>query len=210
MPNDGKGQASVMHAVFDEAGDTGRGSLSSRYMVVAGLACNNLEALRRVVARTRKQLGKDLRSVPELKAAHTPAKTVTYLLNHLALLDLEVYAAVLDKSSVPLPKDTEDWYRKLFSECVRLVLADRSGLLVTIDQRYTKASLRDQLVQSIAADVYRPGTTLSFVLADSQREKAIQAADAVAWCIFQKYERQNLDFYHQIEKKVMAEVLLLR
>src|SRR3990172_1983012 len=45
---------------------------------------------------------------------------------------------------------------------------------------------------------------------DSQRERVPQAAHAVVWGIFQKYEREDETFYHLIEDKLMGEVLLLR
>jgi hypothetical protein len=64
----------LVHAVIDEAGDTGRGSRSSSILVVAGVVCTRLESLERVVFHTRKGFDKKLRQIPELKASQTPAQ----------------------------------------------------------------------------------------------------------------------------------------
>jgi hypothetical protein len=203
-------EALIVHGVFDEAGDTGASPGSSRYLVVAGIVCSNLEPLRRIVAKTRKSLNKELRQIPELKAWHSPPKVVRQILNRLIALDVEIYAAILDKHSAKPTPDPEDWYRQVFAECVRLVIAYHPRLIVTLDRRYTKAGLRDELLRSIVSGAQLAGTTLSFVVADSRNEKALQITDMVAWSVFQKYARGEMGFFALIEEKVKGEVVLLR
>ena len=200
----------IVQSVFDETGDTGTGLRSSRFLVVAGLVCSNLEPLRKAVTRTRKSLGKELRNIPELKAWHTPPSITTRFLTRLAALDVEICAAILDKHSARRPDDAEDWYRQVYAHAVQQAAARHAQVTVTMDKRYTKPSLRDKLVQFIVSAAQRPGTTLSFVYADSQQERALQAADAVAWGVFQKYEREDDTFYRLIESKIVGEVLLLK
>jgi hypothetical protein len=199
-----------MRAVFDEAGDTGQKPGSTRYLVVAGIACENLEPLRRVAAWTRKTLHKDLRQIPEIKARHTPAKVISKMLNRVAAMDIEIYATSLDKGAAKPPLDSEDWYRTAYSETIRQVLKHHAQVIVTMDQRYTQTPLRDKLVNAIVATAQRPGTTLSFIMTDSQGERALQVADVIAWSVFQKYERENEEFYRLIEHKISGEVMLLR
>ena len=203
-------KAVFVQAVFDEAGDTRIGFRSSRYLVVAGIVCSNLEPLRKAVARTRKSLGKELREIQELKAWHTPPKITIQLLRRIAALEVEICAAILDKHSARAPVEMEDWYRQVFTEAVRQALARHDRIIVTIDKRYTKAALQDKLVQAVVEGTNRTGATLSFVQADSQRERALQAADALAWSIFQKYEREDETFCRLVEDKLVGEVLLLR
>ncbi|MBM4422466.1 MAG: DUF3800 domain-containing protein [Chloroflexi bacterium] len=204
------GQTLIVQSVFDEAGDTGSSGYSSRYLVVAGIVCASLEPLRRLVARTRKTLGKKLRNVPELKARHSTPRLTAQFLGRIAELDIEIFAAGLDKRAVPRPQDPEDWYRRAYAEAVRQALAHHEQITLTMDNRYTKAALRDKLVQFIAAYSQRSGTALTFVYADSHRERARQAADAVAWSFFQKYERGDESFYRLIAGKVKGEILLLQ
>ena len=203
-------EAPFVRAVFDEAGDTGSGPRSSRYLVVAGIVCVHLDHLRKAVMRTRKSLGKAQRNIPELKAWHTPPKITAQFLARITALDIEIYAAVLDKRAASLPREAEDWYRQVYPAAVQQTLVRHTHVIVTMDKRYTKPSLCDSLIQAIATRTQRPGTTLSFVYADSQQERALQAADAVAWSMFQKYERGNEAFYRLIEDKTVGEVLLVK
>lgn len=105
---------------------------------------------------------------------------------------------------------TEDWYRRVYAEAVRQALARHQQITVTMDKRYTKAVLRDKLVQFILSDAQRPETALSFVHDDSRREKALQVADAAAWTMFQKYEREDETLHRLIADKVRGEVLLTK
>lgn len=203
-------EALIVQSVFDEAGDTGVSNQSSHYLIVAGVVCSSLEPLRRVITRTRKRLGKKLRNIPELKARHSEAKITTHLLTQIAELDLEVYAAILDKRAAKIPDDTEEWYRRCYAEAVRLATIQHSQITVTMDNRYTKAVLRDKLTQYIVTHAQRANTILSFVYADSLRERALQVADVVAWSFFQKYERGEEKFYGLIKHKVNGETLLVR
>ncbi|MBI5303022.1 MAG: DUF3800 domain-containing protein [Chloroflexi bacterium] len=197
----------LMQGVFDEAGDTGHSARSSRYLVVAGIVCSNLEPLRRVVTRTRKSLGKELREIPEIKAWHSPPKLIFQMLNRLAQLDIQIYAAILDKQAARVPDDPEDWYRATCAECVRLVLAQHSRVILTMDRRYTKASLWDKLANTIV-NAQPVGSTLTFVNADSRNERALQAADVVAWSIFQKYAHEDDTYYRVIEDKQVGESVI--
>jgi hypothetical protein len=202
--------ALFVQSVFDETGDTGIGPHSSRFLVVAGIVCSNLEPLRRAVARTRRSLGKQLRDIAELKAWHTPPKVTAKFLTRIAALDIEIYTAILDKRAAAPPEDREDWYRRVCAEAVRQATARHDHVIVTLDKRYTKPSLQDRLVQSIVAGAQRPGATLSFVYVDSQQERALQAADAVAWGIYQRYEQEDETFYSLIAEKIVGEVMVRR
>lgn len=79
-----------------------------------------------------------------------------------------------------------------------------------MDNRYTKAALRDKLTQQIATQSQRSDTLLSFVYADSRRERALQVADVVAWSFFQKYERGEESFYDLIQHRIKGESLFVR
>ena len=198
----------LMQGVFDEAGDTGHSARSSRYLVVAGIVCSNLEPLRRVVTRTRKSFGKELREIPEIKAWHTPPNLILQMLNRLAQLDIQIYAAILDKQAARVPDDLENWYRATCAECMRLVLAQHPRVILTMDRRYTKASLADELTNAIV-NAQPAGTTLTFVNADSRKERALQAADVVAWSVFQKYTHGDETYYRVIEGKRAGETLVV-
>lgn len=199
----------VAQAVFDEAGDTGRQKYSSRYLVVAGVVCNDLIALRRIVAQVRKRLDKRTRDLPEIKAARLAPKSpkiISQVLARLMALDVELYAAVLDKQAATVPASSEDWYRLLYAECVKQALVNHVGLWVLMDRRYTNVSLQEELAAAIES-VQRPNTTLTLIAADSRAEPALQVADVVAWGVFQKYEHGDDGFYQVMRPKIMSEAV---
>lgn len=198
----------ITHAVFDESGDTGIGERSSRFLVVAGVACPSLQPLRRTVLRARKSFGKKRRRWPELKASHLPAEITCTLLKRLSALEVALYVAICDKGVSQRPKDPENWYRAVCSEAIRQAAKDHDRLIVTVDNRYTKATLRDRLVEYIAHGTAQSDTVLSFVHADSRSEAALQLADAVAWSFFQKYERGDDQYCRLVANRIRAEVLL--
>lgn len=201
-------EQALIHAVIDEAGDTGRGRHSSSLLVVAGVVCSRLENLERVVLQTRKGFDKKLRQIPELKASHTPAKVVSKLLQGVSALDVEIYAVVIDKRLGRPPVDPEEWYRDGLLACVGEIAKQHRRLNVLVDQRYTNKHRREKLIQFIEAK-----TSVSFLSlneANSHDEKALQVADAVAWSIFQKHTWETDEFYRIIEAKVKSEIIVTK
>ena len=47
-------------------------------------------------------------------------------------------------------------------------------------------------------------TALAILHEDSTRERALQVADAVAWVLFQKYERRDETFWEIIQENVVV------
>ncbi len=79
------------------------------------------------------------------------------------------------------------------------------------DKRYTNQRLRDRLVEALVLEGASglPGTVVCEYAA-SEQEQAIQIADAVAWAIFQKYERGDETFYQIIRDRIIVEAVLGR
>jgi len=188
----------------DEAGDVGWAARSTRYLVVAVILTDEPERLRRVVARIRRGMGKKLKQIPELKAYHTPRSGVTRLLRKVAKQDVEIIAAVWRKDEKARPGDPEDGYRHLCALAAKRCVGRYPQLSLVLDKRYTNARLRDLLVKTIIGGI---GDSAVLVLqqSESRREKALQVADAVAWGIFQRYERGDMTFYDIIQGKIIVE-----
>ncbi len=192
--------------VLDEAGDTGDTKGSSRYLVIAVVMINNLHWRRKAVLRAIRRMNK--RSLPELKAKRTPGKVMIHLLEDVAALDIEIAAVILDKQKAKRPDDSEDWYRQVCARVVRRCLEKYPHFSLIADKRYTNQRLRDRLVMAILESTpYSPGDMV-WEYADSEREKAVPAVDAVAWAIFQKYERGDETFYRIIQDKIIVEEVL--
>ena len=198
----------MKHSFLDEAGDVGRAKGATRYLIVVAIITGNPHWLRKAVIKTRKGLRKKLKQIPELKAKRTPKKVVAKLLRYIATLNVEIVAVVLDKESRPYPSDPEDLYRTTCARAVRRCLERHPRLALTLDKRYTNQRLRDKQEQVIAEEVGDLSAFLLLKHSESGQEKAVQAADAVAWSLAQKYERGDEELYAIIQEKIVVEEVL--
>ena len=198
----------MTHGFLDQTGDVGRIEGATHYLIVAVIITGNPHWLRKAVIKTRKGLRKKLKQIPELKAKRTPKKVIAKLLRHVATLDVEIVAVILDKESRPYPSDPEDLYRTTCARAVRRCLERHSRLALTLDKRYTNQWLRDKQEQVIAEEVGDLSAFLLLKHSESGQEKAVQAVDAVAWSLAQKYERGDEDLYAIIKEKIIVEEVL--
>lgn len=203
-------EEAVFYAVMDEAGDTGYKRGASRYLIVAAIVCDSLVPLRKIVERTRDTLTKRMKRVSELKASQIPDNIVLRMLHQLAALDVEVYVTVFDKEAAKHPTDAEEWYRSAFSECVSRVLSHHPKLIATMDRRYTKAAHQEKLLRAVMERLEGRVASVTLFVEDSEHEKAMQLADAVAWSISQKYTFEDIRFYRAIEKKIKEETIVVK
>jgi len=77
--------------------------------------------------------------------------------------------------------------------------------VLTIDKRYTSRRLEERLVRALAEEASQLPTGSFCRFVASEGERAIQVADAVAWAIFQKYERDDETFYQIIQDNIVVE-----
>jgi len=195
-----------MYGVLDEAGDVGHAEGSSRYLVVAIVVVSNVNVLRKAVARVRKSIHKRRRDIPEFKAFKTDPRLTRRLLHNLAQLDCEIIAMVIEKQPRKAPDDTEDLYRRVCACAVRQCLERHPQLSLYVDRRYTKPALREKwnrVVLEKLGDLQR--VILSIEHSASEEEPALQVADAVAWSLFQRYERGDDSFYRLIQGRIAVE-----
>jgi len=156
------------------------------------------------VARIRQGLDKKLRQIPELKAYHTPKHVIARLLHKVAEQDIEIVAVVWRKLGLVSPSDPEEGYRQVCRTAVEHCLKRYPQLSLTLDRRYTDPRLRDRLVETITEGI-GPQAVLVLQQVESRQEQALQVADAVAWSLFQKYERGDETCYDILYSHVVVE-----
>lgn len=176
---------------------------SARHLVVAIVLTDNPQQLRRTVAHVRKGMRKKLKQIPELKAYHTPENLIARLLRNVAAQRVEIFAVIWKKTSTSLV-DPEDGYRHVCSLAVKRCMERYPQLSLTLDKRYTNPRLRDRLVETLTSGI-GPQVVLVLQQAESRQERALQVADAVAWSIFQKYERGDETFYDILGEQIVVE-----
>ncbi|MCL4505844.1 MAG: DUF3800 domain-containing protein [Chloroflexi bacterium] len=194
------------YAVFDESGDAGRMGRASRYLVVAGVVCDDLEPLRRAVRRTRRRMPKSLRGKAEVKAFETPS-AARPVLESLTAIGVRIVAAIVDKRVFHLASPV-DLVAQAYAACTAAALQHESGMIATIDRPFAQALQRDKVLSAMndAADAL--GKRLTVIVDDSRHEKALQAADVVAWACFQKYERDAPIWWEVVQAQIIAEVMV--
>ncbi len=200
-------------AFADETGDVGSAPSSSRYLIVAVILTRCPRSLRRATVQTRKHLRKKLKNIPELKAKRAPLEVTARFLRYIAKLDVEIVAIILDKRSIWVGPDTEDRYRLVCAEAIRHCFERHSWLKLILDRRYTNIALREKLEEAIMNRAFSTlgegeRRIISIEHSDSATEKGIQAADAVAWSLGQKYERCEDELYRIIQDKIIVEEIL--
>lgn len=194
----------MKHGFGDESGDVGWAKGSAHHLVIAVVLTDDPQQLRRTVARIRQGMRKGLKQLPELKAYHTPENVVSRLLRKVTEQDIEIVVLVWRKRRPTSLTDLEDGYRHLCSLAVKRCAERYPQLSLVLDRRYTNPRQRDRLVETITGDI-GPQVVLVLQQSESRQEKALQIADAIAWSIFQKYERGDETFYDILSEKIIIE-----
>ena len=197
----------MRYGFLDEAGDVGYGVRSSGKFIVAVVVVGHPERLGKAVTKTRKALGKRLRNIPEMKAAGGDPRLTQKLLTRAVEIGFDAVAVVIDKALFPRPLDAEDLYRYACARAVREALERFGPLTVTLDKRDKMEERRrmlDRVIEAVAEELDIP---LKLQHVESHRERVLQVADAVAWALFQKHEREGETFW-QIIRGNVAEVRL--
>lgn len=199
----------MLHYGFlDESGDvvpfTG-----SDFLVVAILATSRPRPIALHVKRAFRSISKRL-EISEFKAARVPEAGIERLLTTLAREDITVVAVVTGKRSmIKLPDDPEEMFRRAVALTLRHCTTRWPRLVLTIDKRYTKPVQRQRLDEAIWEAVSEQmALQLRVEHVPSYHCKELQAADGVAWAIWQKYEHGDERFYRIIAEKLVVEEVI--
>jgi hypothetical protein len=200
--------AALRYAFVDESGTASPFS-GSRHLVIALLATPVPREIELHVKRMHKKHGTSLSS-GEMKAGASREAVVAQLLQALAGEQVEYMAVIVDKAAiVRSPADPEDIYRKAVALAVAHAVRRWPRLNVCLDKRYTARKLVDRLEQEIReALVDIPQEVVVIRQEDSVTRKELQAADFIAWAIFQRYEHGDGRFYDIIAEQMIVEEMV--
>ena len=197
----------MFQAFLDESGDeTPFGD--QPYLVVALLTVNSSRSLDLAVTRARRKYGASLAS-GEMKADASPPAATMWLLRAIAACPVEIVAVAVDKAVIVRPPvDSGDIYRFAVAETVRRAAQRQPQLDLHLDKRYTSLKLRKLLDQAIIDKLAGLSADIVIRHDDSIAAKGLQAADFVAWALFQKYARNKTEFYDIVAPRIVDEELL--
>jgi hypothetical protein len=181
-------------------------------LILAVTALTNPRDMEKPIQRAFRQTLKKFgpHAVSEVKAADFDEPVILRLLSEIAEKDITIVATIVDQQAIHIPpKDMEDIYRRAAAWTVRRLAENFPRLNLSIDKRYTNAHLRLLLEKAIRDEIENlPHQNILIQQENSIARKELQAADAVAWALFQKYERGDERFYGMIESKIADETLV--
>jgi hypothetical protein len=195
----------IYFAFIDESGSTAS-SDTSHILVVAVLGTEEPIDIRRVIHRFQK---KNKTSLPsgELKARKLEPLKVKKVLGRLAQSPIQIVAVIVDPYILNHPpQDPEDIYRWAVARAVYLIVERYPSVEIVLDRRYTKEELRFELEKAIRqAIIDIPEQYVLIRHDDSSQRKELQAVDFLAWAFFQKYEKNDPQYYDLIAPLVIKE-----
>ncbi len=201
----------LYYAFMDESGTVGLAN-GTHFLILAVTAFSNPREVERPIRRAFHQAVKKYgaNKVNEVKASDFEEPVISHLLSEIAEKDIKIAATIIDQSAIRVPpKDMEEIYRQAAAWTVRRLAESFPRLDLTIDKRYTNSHLRRLLEKAIRDEVESlPHQNILIQQESSILQKELQAADAVAWAIFQKYEHNDSRFYDLIESKIMNETVI--
>ena len=194
----------MKYGFLDESGDVDFTAAATVNFVVVIVVVGRLRPLQIAVKKLRRDFGRHLKTVSELKASQNDPRITRRLLTRAVEAGFEALAVVVDKRKLVLPADPEDLYRDACARAVREALERFGSLTLTLDRRYRTFRLQSRLDEVLSACLMGlSGKTLAIHHENSEKERALQVADAVAWALFQKYERGDETLWQVIQGRVI-------
>jgi hypothetical protein len=198
-----------LHYAFVDESGTAAPFSGSHFLVVALLSAQKPRSINLHVRRAHKKYGTSLAS-GEMKADSSREEVVGELLRAIASEPIAVVVVIVDKQGIVRPPgDTEDIYRQAVARAAWHAVSRWPRIDLCLDKRYTTKRLRYRLEMEIReriADLYQEVVIIR--QEDSIGHKELQAADYVAWALFQKHEHGDDRFYQLIASRVIVEEVL--
>jgi len=203
-------EALLQYAFMDESGTVG--VTGTHFLIVAATTLPNPRDVEKPIRNAFRQALKKFgaEAVSEVKASDLDEPVALRLLAEIAEKDVQVFITVVDQQAIRVPpRDKEEIYRQAVAGTVRRLAEKFPRLDLSIDKRHTNAHLRRLLEKAIRDEIETlPRQNVLIQQENSITRKELQAADAVAWAIFQKYEHHDLRFYEVIQSKVVDETVI--
>ncbi len=193
---------------MDESGTVGVPG-ETHFLVVALLSTGLPRAIELPIRRAMKKYGPSL-SRAEIKAASFEEKAIARLLTEIVKEDIAIFATIVDQSAITKPpSEMEEIYRRAVSRTIYKLVERFPRVNIFLDRRYTNERHRYELESKIRESIQDlPQKVVMIHQENSINRKELQAADAVSWAFFQKYERANASFYEIISTKIITEEII--
>jgi len=209
---------------LDESGDLGFDFVNkkpSKYFVVSILAVKGQEDNLKIQNAIKKTLARKLnykkrkRTKPELKANSTIIGIKHYFYERVRGVKFTLYAVVLNKRRVfeQLTRDKSrvyNWIARQVLDSIPFEKVDTRIILI-VDKSKSKPEIADfngYVLRQLEGRI-NPKVPLDIHHWDSKENAGLQAVDLFCWGVFQKYERNRMEWYSIFQEKIAFETRYL-
>ena len=195
------------YGLLAESGILEKKSGEGGYFIISVVIVANPAEVKDVMKIARRKARGKLRIGSTFHAYKEGRGVIKLVLDELVKRNIEIIVGVWDKRKTKSQIDKNQVYRQLVAQTVKLTIGFYPKLDLTIHKRYTNPQLQKQLQDAIVQAIkYRRSDTVIFIsqLEESQRRE-LELADAVAYAVFQKYNRGESELYQIIQKKIKKE-----
>jgi hypothetical protein len=198
----------MYYAFLDESGTVGVPD-GTHFLVVAVLNAVRPRDIEMPIRRALKKYGPSL-SQGEIKAADFEEKAIIRILEAINKEDVYILTTIVDQSVIIKPPlEMEQIYRQAVAKTIYHLVERWPRINICLDRRYTNGRHRFALESEIRETIQDlPQKVVLIRQENSINRKELQAVDAVAWAVFQKYESGNCEFYDLISAKVVLEEVI--
>lgn len=208
----------MQYLYLDESGDLGFDFVNkkpSKYLTLAILSVVGVDNNRKLINTVKRTIKKkcNLKNssrITELKASNAPKKVVEYFLRKLCDVEIRVYSLTLNKKRLysHLSQDKD----RVYNFIARLVVdkvelkEDLSCLEFIVDKSKRQKEIGDfdsYIKRQMQGRLDPEKTRLIIKHEDSCVVHGLQAADAISWAVFRKYERKD-GFWIGIIKSIIG------
>lgn len=202
----------MWYLYLDESGDLGFDFVNkkpSKFFTVTILALSTRESNRKLIKASRKTLSRKLnprrkrkRIVQELKGSSTTFEIKKYFYQQVKNIKFGLYSITLNKRRVyeRLIKNKSRVYNFIARQVLDQIpfeKANKTRIELIIDKCKAKPEIREfnEYIRKQLEARIEPNVPLDIYHWKSHEALGLQACDMFCWGIFQKYERQNCEWY---------------
>jgi len=191
---------------IDESGDLGFNKKSSRFIVISALIIDDVLYLDRIIKNMRRnKFKKELKRMNELKAYKLHDVIRFYMLKKLnSVPGAKVFHMILEKKKVSsnyLKENKHKLYNFVAGKLAKNILMNEVNVEIKIDKSKGNVLLQkdfnDYFVKLLKEDCKSVKCKIEHSYSHSW--SGLQFADLIAWCCFQKFEKNDESYLEKLD-----------
>lgn len=209
----------MWYLYLDESGDLGFDFVNkkpSKFFTITILAIESIESNRKLIRSIKSVLriklnpkNKRKRLVYELKGTGTTLEIKKYFYKKVENINFGIYSMSLNKRRIyeSLVKEKSKVYNFIARQVLDHIPFDKNNndrVYLIIDKSKSKPEIEEfnLYIRNQLEGRLSPKTSLDMHHLESHKAPGLQAVDMFCWGIFQKYERNKVDWFKEFKDKV--------